>query len=252
MDKISAVIITVNEERRIGRCLDSLAGVVDEVVVVDGYSTDATVSVCQERGARVVREAWRGYAETKNYGNELARHDTILSIDSDEALSPELGRSIREARREPVTLYTCNRLTRYCGHWIRHCGWYPDRKLRLFDRRVAHWQGEIHEILVHDPALPVGHLRGDLLHDSFSSLSDHLRRVNRYSDLAARDFLRQRKSGASWKLWVSPPVKFLKSYVLQRGFQDGFAGFCVCSLSAFDLFLRYVKVLEMRRRGIQA
>jgi glycosyltransferase involved in cell wall biosynthesis len=249
MEKISAVIITVNEERRIGACLDSLTGVVDEIVVVDGYSEDRTPELCRERGARVVQTEWRGYATTKNFGNELASHDAILSIDSDEALSPELAGSIHSIRGEPGSLYECNRLTRYCGHWIRHCGWYPDRKLRLFDRRVARWEGDLHETLVHEPALPVHHLQGDLLHDSFPSLSDHLRRVDRYSELAAREFVRQEKGAAAWRLLFSPPGKFLKSYLLQRGFLDGFAGFCVCSISAFDLFLRYVKVLEMRRRG---
>ena len=252
MDKISAVIIALNEEKRIGRCLDSLVGIVDEVLVVDGHSTDRTVHICRERGARVVQAEWRGYAETKNFGNALASHDAILSIDSDEALSPELGRSIVAIKGEPSSLYEFNRLANYCGRWIRHCGWYPDRKLRLFDRRVARWEGEVHEKLVHEPSLPVRHLQGDLLHYSFASLSDHLRRADRYSELAATDFLRRRKSGAFPRLLFSPPVKFLKSYFLERGFQDGFAGFCICSISAFDLFLRYVKVIDMQRRGTEA
>jgi glycosyltransferase involved in cell wall biosynthesis len=249
MDKISAVIITVNEEGRIGRCLDSLVGSVDEIVVIDGHSTDRTGDICRERGARVVQAEWRGYGETKNLGNELASHEFILSIDSDEALSPELGRSISGIKGEPGSLYEFNRLTNYCGHWVRHCGWYPDRKLRLFDRRVARWEGDVHEKLVHEPALPVRYLRGDLLHYSFDSLSDHLRRVDRYSELAAAEFLQRGKTGAFSRLLFGPPLKFLKSYLLQRGFLDGFAGFCVCSISAFDLFLRYVKVIELQRHG---
>lgn len=249
MKEISAVIITANEEGRIGRCLDSLVGVVDEVVVVDGHSTDRTAQICRDRGARVVQADWLGYSATKNLGNGLANHEFILSIDSDEALSADLGRSIRGIKDEPGSLYEFNRLTSYCGRWIRHCGWYPDRKLRLFDRRVARWEGDVHEKLVHEPALPVRHLQGDLLHYSFDSLSDHLRRVNTYSELAAADFLRRGKTGAVSRLFFSPPLKFFRSYLLKRGFLDGFAGFCVCSISAFDLFLRYVKVIELQRQA---
>ncbi len=248
MNKISAVIITYNEEANIGRCLQSLQGVVDEILVVDAFSADRTVEICREFQAQVVQKSWEGYSRNKNFGNAQARFDYILSIDADEALSPELAHSILAAKSNLRGAYTMSRLTNYCGRWIRHGGWYPDVKLRLFNRQDARWVGDfVHESLEFVRRVPRIHLKGDLLHYSFHSLADHLQRVNTYSDLAAREILHRNPTGILFKMLFSPPAKFIKGYVFQRGFLDGFHGLCIAAISAFDVFIRYAKVHELRQ-----
>lgn len=250
MDKISAVIITRNEAKNIGRCLASLQDVADEIIVVDAHSDDHTVEICRQHGAQVYLKDWEGYAANKNFGNERATHHHILSLDADEVLSPELARAIVAEKAQLKPLYSFNRLTNYCGQWIRHCGWYPDPKLRLFDRRIARWEGPfVHEYLACSSDLPVCHLPGDLWHYSFRSLSDHLQRVDRYSTLAAQE-LHNKKAGGLWgKLLTAPPLKFFKCYVLKKGCLDGFYGFCICAISAFDIFIRYAKAISLNKTG---
>lgn len=248
MDKISAVIITRNEAKNIERCLISLQGVADEIVVVDAHSEDETANICRRHGARVFLKEWGGFAANKNFGNAQAAYDHILSVDADEALSPELAQAILAEKPRLKPLYTFNRLTNYCGRWIRHCGWYPDRKLRLFDRRIARWEGEfVHEYLAYPPDAAVCHLTGDLWHFSFDSLSDHLQRVDRYSTLAAQELHKKEVGGLWGKLITGPPLKFLKSYVFKNGWLDGFYGFCICSISAFDVFIRYAKAISLNK-----
>ena len=170
MDTISAVIITHNEERNIGRCLESLRGVADEVIVVDSGSTDATEAICVAAGARFVRHDWEGYSGQKNYANGLASHPWLLSIDADEALSPQLRESIlrlKEKGFDAETVYSMNRLTNYCGRWIRHCGWYPDACVRLWHTGVATWDGLVHEELRYSTNVRHAKVEGDLWHYSY-------------------------------------------------------------------------------------
>ncbi|MBS1689005.1 MAG: glycosyltransferase family 2 protein, partial [Bacteroidetes bacterium] len=135
MVKISVVIITLNEEKNLSRCLTSVAGIADEVVVVDSFSTDNTAAIAEKYGARVVNQAFLGYGAQKNFANDQAANDWILSLDADEALSPELQQSILSVKAKPeYDAYSLSRLTNYCGKWVKHCGWYPDKKLRLFDK----------------------------------------------------------------------------------------------------------------------
>ena len=151
MTKLSVVIITYNEERNIARCLESIKDIADEIVVVDSRSTDGTREICRRYGAKFFPEDWKNYSEQKNHGNRLATNDWILSIDADEEVSGELRRSIVEWKRLDAPVFACfNRLTNYCGKWIRHCGWYPDPKLRIFDATRAKWVGDVHELsLIH-------------------------------------------------------------------------------------------------------
>jgi glycosyltransferase involved in cell wall biosynthesis len=238
--KISAIIIAQNEERNIGRCLASLVGIADEVIVVDGHSTDGTVAICHAQGARVVAQDWLGYAATKNLGNDLATHPYVLSIDADEAISTELREAILAVKGSLDGGYSFNRLAFYCGEPVRHCGWYPDVKLRLFPRGRARWEGAyVHETLVRDADLPVTHLKGDLLHYTYYSVAEHRERARKYATLAA-DRLRGRgKLGLFLKAVFSPAWRFLQMYCFKLGFLDGWRGWRVCTITAREVRWKY-------------
>lgn len=244
---LSVVVITHNEERNIGRCIASVRALSDDIVVVDSGSTDRTVAIATEMGARASHHPWAGYSAQKNHANSLARYAFILSLDADEALSPELTRSIHQAADKGLNgAYRFNRLTNYCGTWVRHGGWYPDAKLRIFPKADAHWQGEhVHETLVLPAAIPVTHLPGDLHHWSYHSLADHAERIERYSTLHARQLLADGKRATWIKRRLSPPFKFFQGYVLQLGFLDGAAGWHIARLSARAVHLKYAKLHQL-------
>lgn len=237
---ISAVIITHNEERNIGRCLDSLAGLVDEAVVVDGHSTDRTVEISIQHGARVILQEWLGYAATKNLGNTLATHPYILSLDADEAVSPELRASLSAVKDSLQGAYRFHRLAVYCGRPIRHCGWYPDAKIRLFPKNQAQWEGAyVHEELKVAPDVPVLHLDGDLLHYTYYSVAEHRERARRYAALAADRLRAQGKMGLLLKAALSPGWRWFHMYVLRLGFLDGWRGWQICWITACEVAWKY-------------
>jgi len=247
---LSAVIISLNEERNIGRCIDSLLGVADEIIVVDSGSTDKTEAICKEKGASFVFNKWKGYIEQKNFANDLAGHDYILSVDSDEALSDELRNSILEAKEHfDADAYEMNRLTNYCGKWIRHGGWYPDRKLRIFNRNKFEWGGErIHEYMVRKVEnTSVAILKGDLLHYSYYNIAQHIAQANHFTDMTAALALEKGKSANMIKIVFSPMVKFMRDYIIRMGFMDGYYGYVVCRISAQATFMKYAKLRQMRR-----
>lgn len=251
MQSISAVIITRNEERNIGRCIASLKGVVDEIIVVDAESTDGTRRIASEAGALVTVRPWTDYSDQKNFANGLATGAYILSMDADEALSPELASSIRSARENGSKgAYAFDRLTNYCGTWVRHGGWYPDTKVRLFPKDGARWEGaHVHEVLrLKDAGKPV-RLVGNLLHYSYHTIADHKERIERYSTLHARSMFEQGKHAGVVKIWVSPVVKFIQGYVLQVGFLDGMAGLNIAWYSARAVHLKYVKLHRLHQDG---
>jgi len=239
MNRISAVIITLNEERNIARCLESLKGLVDEIIVVDSFSTDGTEQLCKEYGSRFVQQEWRGYSATKNAGNEMAEHDFILSIDADEAISDELRKALLEIKEQGLKgAYGFNRLTNYCGKWIRHCGWYPDKKVRLFPKGQANWQGDhVHEELVLSPALTTTWLNANLLHFSYYTIIEHRERAMKYARLGAEKV--KHKRGLGLKLMLSPLFRFFQMYVLKAGFLDGKAGFDICRITAWEVKMKY-------------
>lgn len=243
MQKLSAVIITFNEARNIERCLLSLVDIADEIVVIDSFSTDQTLSICERFNTRFESVKWQGFSKSKNYGNQLAKHDYILSIDADEAVSPELKSSLLEKKKKGFSgAYKFNRLSNYCGRWIHHGDWYPDTKLRLFNRNEGQWKGEIHEKVVLNDPDAVTHLSGDLYHYSYYSIDEHILRTNKYATLSANHLWRQQKK-ASWsKLFFSPLVQFLRSYFIKRGFMDGFIGFVIAIIISFGTFLKYAKL----------
>lgn len=240
MRKLSAVIITLNEERNIERCVQAARVVADEIIVVDSFSTDATRQICESLGIRFIQRHWDGYASQKNFGSNEASNDWIISLDADEVLDEELQRSIIQAKNGEKWCYKVNRLTNYCGNWIKHCGWYPEYRARLYDRRKARWDGEyLHERLISDESEPAMALRGNLLHYSYPNLESHVEKLSRYSVLGAQ---RLKHAGRRFRyadLLFRPPSKFVRMYILERGFLDGFGGFCLCVLSAYGTFLKY-------------
>lgn len=247
MNSISAVIITQNEERNIVRCLNSLRGVAEEIVVVDSGSTDATQNLCEKFGARFIHHDWAGYSEQKNYANSLATSDWTLSIDADEALSDELRASLLSLKKAGFaadTIYSFNRLNNYCGNWIRHCGWYPDEKPRLWLTGTARWDGIVHEELRHEAPKRV-RLTGDLLHYTYYSVADHAARQVKYAALAAEKAHQQGKKCGSGGLLFKPLWNFLRNYLFKGGILDGRAGFIVCKMSAFYTLVKYAKLREL-------
>jgi glycosyltransferase involved in cell wall biosynthesis len=246
--KLSATIVALNEERNIVRAVESLHSA-DEVVVVDSGSTDRTREVACSLGARVVEEPWRGYAGQKNFAAQCAENDWILSIDADESLSEVLEAEILELKREgpQFDAYDMPRLAQYCGRWILHSGWYPDRKLRLYHRERASWTGEfVHESVRVSGS--IGHLEGKLLHFTCNSVDDHLRTLNRYTTLAARELDARRAPVPLWKMALDPAWTFFRTYIVQQGFRDGPEGFTIARMAALYTFLKYSKARELRRR----
>ncbi|WP_022822099.1 glycosyltransferase family 2 protein [Hymenobacter norwichensis] len=247
---LSVVIITFNEEANIARCLEAARPIADELVVVDSFSTDRTAEICRQLGARVVQHAFEGYVEQKNYATAQAQHDYVLQLDADEVLTDELRRSIRAATANwQHAGYTLARLTNYCGSWVRHGGWYPDRKLRLYDRRLGAWQGLLlHERFEVQPSQTVGELAGDAQHYSYNSVEQHVGQLNRFTNIAADElWLRGKRQVTVFHLLLKPWWKFVHGYFFRLGFLDGFAGLCIATISAWGVFLKFAK-LKTRKR----
>jgi glycosyltransferase involved in cell wall biosynthesis len=247
---ISAVIITFNEERNIGCCLASLQGIVDEIVVVDSFSTDKTKDICQQYNVRFFQQKWVGYAEQKNYANSLATYDYILSIDADEALSTELQCAIVELKSKEDKRFVgqVNRLTNYCGQWIYHCGWYPDRKIRIFNRNEATWTGSIHETISCQKELSVVALKGNLLHYSYYSIEDHIKQMDIFTTCTATKAFEEGQKVTAFSLIIKSCWKFVRDYIFKGGILDGYYGYIVCRISAFATFLKYVKLKELYKQ----
>ncbi|MCY4644203.1 MAG: glycosyltransferase family 2 protein [Bacteriovoracales bacterium] len=251
---LSAVIITFNEEKNIKRCVESLEDLADEILVLDSFSTDATKSICSRLGVRFVEHPFSGHKEQKNHATSLAKYNYILSLDADEALSGPLRKEIRGVKQNwQADAYRFNRLTRYGKKWIYHSNWYPDAKIRLFDRQKARWgcrheKASLHEFIQTDKGAHIKHIPGDLLHYSFSSISEHVQKIDHYTTLAAQeDFDCGKKIYIIHHLFFRPFRYFVKAYLRKRGFLDGMEGFIICVISSFDIFLRYAKLKELRK-----
>lgn len=243
--KISATIITYNEERNIVRALESLR-CADEIVVVDSGSTDRTVELAENLGARVIDSPWPGYAKQKNLAAERAENDWILSIDADESVSEALEAEIWRLKKAgpEFDAYTMPRLAQYLGRWIRHGGWYPDRKVRLYHRAKAKWVGEyVHETVKVEGTL--GHLEGNLLHFTCDSLSEHMKSMDRYTTLAAEQLIAAGEQVTWGRLLFEPPWTFVRTYVLRAGFLDGMEGLAIANMAALYSFLKYAKARFM-------
>lgn len=241
------VVITYNEERNIARCLNSIPWV-DDIVVLDSASQDRTQEIARSLGARVFSEPFRGYREQKQRATDMAKHDWVISLDADEALSPELSDEIRkllESGEPTVDGFLTSRLSFHLGRWIRHGGWFPDRQIRFFHRKRARWVGgHVHERV---EAISKGRLQNPILHWVFRDLSHQILTNNTYSSRGAQDLQERGKKFSLMKLIFKPISKFLETYVIKRGFLDGLPGFIISVGAAYSMFLKFAKLWEIQK-----
>ncbi len=253
MHSLSVVIITFNEEHNIGRCLDSVKSIADEIIVLDSFSTDNTVEISKNKGAIVKQQKFLGYIQQKNAALSFASNDYVLCLDADEALEENLINSILHAKRTfSADAYYFNRCTNYCGRFIRNGSWYPNKKIRLFNKRVAKWGG----INPHDRIELDGndkniqYLKGDILHYSYNTIEEHVTRNNHYSSISA-DALNSMGVRSNWiKILFNPFWAFVYGYIIRLGFVDGFYGFIIAVNSAHATFQKYVKLYHMQHNSL--
>jgi glycosyltransferase involved in cell wall biosynthesis len=246
-NKLSLVIITLNEEKNIARCIES-ASMVDDIVVLDSGSSDKTREIAQSLGARVFNEPWPGFYKQKTRAVELAAHNWVLSLDADEALSPEAQKTMTELLDQDLEAwdgFEFSRRTFHLGRWLYHGGNYPDRQVRFFHRDRAHWlNANVHERII---AKKVKRISGDILHWPFAGLFDQIATVNKYSGLRAEDFAEKGKNFSALKMITKTISKFIETYFLKRGFLDGAPGLISALVSSFATFLRWGKLYEKQK-----
>lgn len=227
-----------------------MLSIVEEVVIVDAFSSDRTVEIAQKLGAKVTQKNWRGYSQNKNFGNNLAQNDWILSIDADEVLSPTLIANIQKQSLKEQEVYSFNRLTNYCGQWIKYSNWHPDWNVRLFHRKYAVWKGDfVHERLTFPKSISIVQLNGLLHHYSYQSSEDHWRRIEKYAQLSAQQLFQDGKKATFTKLWLSPIARFLTTYFLKRGFLDGRAGWTISMRNAYLVNRKYRLLQQMQTKS---
>lgn len=252
MPQLSVVIITYNEEKNIARCLASVKDIADEIVVLDSFSKDKTQEICESYGVKFYQHAFDGHIQQKNRAITYATFPYILSLDADEAIDETLKQSILQVKNNWThDGYYMNRLTNYCGHWVKHCNWYPDTKLRLWDSRKGSWTG----INPHDKyELSAGdkntkHIKGDILHYSYYTLEDHYKQVEYFTTIASKAYVEAGKKAPFYKLIANPIAKFIDHYFLHLGFLDGKAGFLISKISAYATWLKYKKIRTLTQKS---
>lgn len=248
MQKLSLVLITQDAGSQLVACLESACDVVDDVVLVDSGSQDDTVQIAERCGARIFKQDFLGFGPQKRLAVSHAINDWVLCLDADERLTPELAAAIRAELLAPkFGVYRFARRNRFFGRYLRHGEGYPDFNTRLFDRRRARWTDDpVHEHVVSDEA--VGTLSGDLLHDSAESLSGYLAKQNRYTDIQADAMIQAGRRVSPWALLGSPLARFLRFYIVRKGFLDGAAGFAHIAIGSFFAFVKYAKLMERWQR----
>lgn len=250
MELLSVVIITYNEENNIGRCIDSVKEVADEIVVLDSFSTDRTVQIAEAKGAFVYRQKFAGYIAQKNKALEFAEHSYVLSLDADEALDETLIRSVLEAKKGFIyQAYKMNRCTNCCGKFIRYGSWYPDKKIRLFDKRIAEWGGiDPHDTIILGKPMAVKQLPGDILHFSFPTIDDLVFQQTKFSAISARSRFKVGKKTNWLKVILNPAWSFVKDYIFRIGFLNGKLAFVIAKNQARYTFLKHRNLLRLQAR----
>lgn len=251
MSTISLVVIAFNEADKIERCLQSARQVADEMIVVDSGSTDDTVSICERIGAKVYHQPFLGYIQQKNFAANLATQDYILSLDADEALSETLQQWLLAAKTKGLQkdAYVFNRFNNYCGQWVRHGDYYPDRKLRLWQNGKGKWGGENpHDKLITEAGATIERVPLDILHWSFSSGEEHRKQMIRFSDISAQAMYARGKRVAKTRPWLSAVWAWWNGYVFRGGFLDGKAGWQIARMNAFYTFRKYQQLLRLQQQ----
>jgi len=251
MVQLSVVIITFNEEKNIGRCLDSVKDVVDDIIVLDSFSTDKTEEICKAKGARFFQHKFDGHIEQKNRAITFAKFPYVLSLDADEVVSEELQKSILEIKNDfSADGYYMNRLTNYCGQWIYHCGWYPDKKLRLWDSRKGKWGGinphDKYELFASDKVAKF--LAGNILHYSYYSVEEHYAQGEKFSAISAKAMHSNGKKIFFLMIYFKTIAKFLRNYFLKLGFLDGKYGYIICKITAWETFKKYKQLYLLNKK----
>ncbi len=250
MNKISAVIITFNEEKNIGRCIDSLKGIADEIVIVDSFSTDKTKEICIERGVKFIQNTFEGHIQQKNFAISQATYPHILSLDADESIDEVLKKSIIDVKSNwDKDGYKMNRLNNYCGKWIWYGAWYPDRKLRLWDSTKGRWGGlNPHDRFIMEKGCSEGILKGNLLHYRFENINEHIKQLNYFTDIAVISYNERGKKSNLFFIVFSPLFAFFSAYFLKLGFLSGYYGFVISVIDAHFTFIKYAKLRDYQRK----
>ena len=252
MKKLSVTVITFNEQKHIDRCLRSVRRVADEIVVVDSLSTDKTKEICLAHSVVFIEQPFLGYVEQKNFALSKASFEHVLSLDADEALSDELIASLQKEKEIgfPADGYTMNRFNFYCGKWIRHGTYYPDRKLRLLDLQKGKWGGQNpHDKIIMVEHATIKHLKGDLLHYTYQTIEQHARQMERFSTIAAKALYDKGKKPSYFQMFINPAWAFIKGYVIKLGFLDGVEGFRIARYTARQAYLKYLKLMRLYRES---
>ena len=242
--KISAVIITYNEEEHLEKCLASIVDLADEIIVVDSYSTDGTQAICEKYKVQFILQKFLGYKEQKNFAVSKANYNYILSLDGDEALSEALKHSIHDLKKNWVyDGYYCNRLNNYCGKWIHHSDWYPDKKLRLFKKNKGRWKGiNPHDCFKLDQHSKNGKIKGDILHWVYRDYDEHKKKVISFAAISAKAYYDIGIKSSLFKVYFRPTWAFFKAYFLRFGFMDGKSGWRICKQTFIGTYLKYHKL----------
>lgn len=249
--QLSVVIITLNEEKNIGRCLSSVLSIADDIVVVDSFSKDKTKQICIDKNVRFITHKFEGHIEQKTWALTQAKYNHVLSLDADESLTKELQEELLKIKNNwQYDGYSFNRLTNFCGKWIKHCGWYPDKKLRMWDASKGAWGGDNpHDKFILEKGATTHHINKDLLHYSFYTVDQHLKQIEYFSDISSKAAYEKGEKSNRFKIFYKSTFKFFRDYVLKFGFLDGYYGYVVCKNSAYAKKLKYTKLQALNNHN---
>jgi glycosyltransferase involved in cell wall biosynthesis len=250
MQKISVVIITKNEEHEIGRCLHSLKGLTDDIVVLDNGSTDNTKNIVREEGARLIEQAWEGFGKTKNKATQFARYDWVLNLDADESLDEELKNSLLDLSLDNENEVFELKFKNFFGKkYLRFGEWGGDKHVRVFNRRRIGWnEARVHEGLLLMPEIKIKKLKGHVLHYTVNTVTEYSNKMFKYASLSAEKYAEQGKKSSWLKVIMAPLFAFLKYYIFKLGFLDGREGFICARMTSYYTFTKYARLLKLNKQ----
>jgi len=250
MQKLSVVIITFNEEKNIAQCLQSIQDVADEIIVLDSFSTDKTAEICKQYNATFFQHKFDGHIQQKNRAIDLAQNNWVLSLDADERLDDKLTENIKKIKTNnfPSDAYFFNRLNNYCGKWIKHGDWYPDKKLRLWNKKKGKWGGiNPHDKVIMNNNSSISYIDGNLLHYSYHSIQQHITQINSFTEIGAKEAFSKDKHSNIFIALYKSIWKFFRAYIFRLGILDGYYGFVIASLSEYATYIKYLKLKELQK-----